>query len=71
MSGDQITPAAKILAICDAYDSMVSGERAERPQMADERARAVLLRQAGRAYDEKLVWLFFNRVLPPAIGGVS
>jgi len=71
LSGDQITPAAKILAICDAYDSMVSGERAERPQMADERARAVLLRQAGRAYDEKLVWLFFNRVLPPAIGGVS
>jgi putative two-component system response regulator len=65
LSGDQISPAAKILAICDAYDSMVSGERAERPQMADERARAVLLRQAGRAYDEKLVWLFFNKVLPP------
>ena len=44
LSGDQISAAAKILAICDAYDSMVSGERAERPHMADERARAVLLR---------------------------
>jgi putative two-component system response regulator len=63
LSGDRISPPAKILAICDAYDSMVSGERAERPQMADERARAVLLRQAGRAYDEKLVWLLFNKVL--------
>jgi putative two-component system response regulator len=63
LSGDRISSPAKILAICDAYDSMVSGERAERPQMADERARAVLLRQAGRAFDEKLVWLLFNKVL--------
>jgi putative two-component system response regulator len=63
LSGEQISATAKILAICDAYDSMVSGERAERPQMAEERARAVLLRQAGRAYDEKLVWLFFNKVV--------
>jgi len=44
---------------------MVSGERAERPHMADERARAVMQRQAGRAFDEKLVWLFFNQVLGP------
>jgi putative two-component system response regulator len=65
LSGDQISPSARILAICDAYDSMVGGERAERPQMADERARVVLLRQAGRAYDEKLVSLFFNKVLAP------
>ncbi|HEY1455123.1 MAG TPA: response regulator [Candidatus Dormibacteraeota bacterium] len=63
LSGDSIPAPAKILAICDAYDSMVSGERAERPQMADERARAVLLRQAGRAYDENLVRLFFDTVL--------
>jgi len=42
LSGDAISGLAKILAICNAYDSMVSGERAERPQMADERARAVL-----------------------------
>jgi putative two-component system response regulator len=63
LAGDEISASAKILAICDAYDSMVCGERAERPQMAEERARAVLLRQAGRAYDEKLVWLFFNKVL--------
>jgi putative two-component system response regulator len=66
LTGDQISPSARILAICDAYDSMVGGERAERPQMADERARVVLLRQAGRAYDEKLVWLFFNKVLTPS-----
>ncbi len=66
LTGEQIPAPARILAICDAYDGMVSGERAERPQMADERARAVLLRQAGRAYDEKLVWLFFNKVLATA-----
>ena len=71
LSGDQISSQAKILAICDAYDSMVGGERAERPQMADERARAVLLKQAGRAYDEKLVWLFFNKVLPAPVAGIS
>ena len=71
LSGEQISPAARILAICDAYDSLVSGERAERPQMADDRARAVLLRQSGRAYDEKLVWLLFNKVLPPVSSPVS
>lgn len=65
LRGDRISPAAKILAICDAYDSMVSGERSERPPMADDRARAVLTRQAGRAYDEKLMSLFFDKVLPP------
>ena len=73
LSGDAISGPAKILASCEAYDSMVSGERAERPQMADERARAVLLRQAGRAFDEKLVWLFFNKVLQepkPAVAGL-
>lgn len=64
LRGDEISPAAKILAICDAYDSMVSGERSERPPMADDRARAVLTHQAGRAYDEELVWLFFNKILP-------
>ena len=67
LSGEQIPAPARVLAICDAYDSMVSGERAERPQMAEERARAVLTRQAGRAYDEKLVWLLFNKVLPQPI----
>src|SRR5437660_1187095 len=71
LSGEEISHAARILAICDAYDSLVSGERAERPQMADERARAVLLRQSGRAYDEKLVWLLFNKVLPPVSSPVS
>lgn len=62
-TGDQISVGARILAICDAYDSLVSGERATRPQMAEERARAVLLRQAGHAYDEGLVRLLFNSVL--------
>ena len=51
LSGEAIPAASRIIAICDAYDSLVSGERAERPQMADERARAVMFRQAGRAYD--------------------
>jgi putative two-component system response regulator len=63
LSGEQISRPARILAICDAYDSMVSGERAQRPQMNDERARAVMLRQAGRAFDERLVRLLFDTVL--------
>lgn len=66
LTGEQISLAARILAVCDAYDSLISGERAARPQMADDRARAVLLRQAGRAYDEKLVWLLFNKVFSPS-----
>lgn len=66
LTGDQISLQARILAICDAYDSLISGERAARPQMADERARAVLLGQAGRAYDEKLVSLLLNRVFTPS-----
>jgi putative two-component system response regulator len=64
LSGDSIPVASRIIAICDAYDSLVSGDRAERPQMAAERARAVMFRQAGRAYDDKLVWLFFEKVVP-------
>jgi putative two-component system response regulator len=63
LSGDQISAPARILAICDAYDSLVSGDRAERPRMTQEKARAVMTRQSGRAYDERLVTLFFEGVL--------
>jgi len=66
LRGDQISTSAKILAICDAFDSMVSGERAERPQMAVERARAVLMRQSGHAFDTDLVKLFFDTVVSPS-----
>ncbi len=68
LSGEAIPAAARVVAICDAYDSLVSGERAERPQMAAERARAVLMRQAGHAYDERLVRLFLEQVLPAENG---
>ena len=68
LAGDAIPLAARILAICDAYDSLVQGERSERPRMADERARAVLVRQAGRAYDGRLLDLFLKKVRPPGAG---
>lgn len=63
LEGAQISMPARILAICDAYDSMVSGERVERPQMAMERAKAVMVRLAGTSYDQDLVSLFFDSVV--------
>lgn len=65
LSGDQISEPARIVAICDAYDALVSGERADRPPMPYERARAVMERLSGTAYDGRLVQLFFEQVAPP------
>jgi putative two-component system response regulator len=67
LSGDAIPAPARILAICDAYDSMVNGSREQRPRMADDKARAVLARQAGSAYDQKLVALFLDQVAPQLV----
>ena len=64
LAGEQIEIGARVLAICDAYDAMVAGDREARPAMAAEKARAVLTHQSGRAFDAQLVTLFLDRVQP-------
>lgn len=71
LAGDAIPEPARVLAICDAYDSMVGGDRAERPRMAEDRARAVLARQAGSAFDRRLVGLFLGSVLQASAASES
>ncbi len=55
--GPAIPLLARILAVVDSYDAMTS-DRAYRPGMSDEAARAELKRVAGRQLDERLVAAF-------------
>lgn len=59
ISGDGISELAKILAICDSYDAMVS-YRVYQPQRSSAEACKELLRQADARFDGKLVRLFLD-----------
>ena len=57
LKGDQIPLAARIVAICDAFDAMVNA-RPYRPAMGEEHALQALEQGAGRQWDPALVELF-------------
>lgn len=57
LAGDQIPLGARIVAIADAYDAMLS-PRPYRPALTPEKARQTLLAGAGRQWDASLVSLF-------------
>jgi diguanylate cyclase (GGDEF)-like protein/putative nucleotidyltransferase with HDIG domain len=59
---DQIPLGARILAIADYYDSLVS-TRSYRPAMSGDAAEDVLLHESGKALDPELVAVFL-RMLP-------
>jgi putative two-component system response regulator len=61
MHGDRIPLAARIVAICDAYDAMTS-DRPYRPGRAAAEAAAILRDGAGSQWDEELVHLFLDQV---------
>lgn len=64
LHGEDIPLPARIVAICDAYDSMVS-DRPYRRAMTPARAAAVLREGAGSQWDAQLVTLFLQRVFEP------
>ena len=57
LAGDQIPLGARIVAIADAYDAMLS-QRPYRPALTPEKAQQTLLAGAGRQWDASLVSLF-------------
>jgi two-component system, cell cycle response regulator len=62
LEGAEIPLAARIIAICDAYDAMTS-HRPYRQAMTPEAAAAELRRTAGSQFDPALVEIFISRVL--------
>ena len=71
LEGDDIPLAARIVAVCDAYDAMIS-DRPYRCAMPSAEAAHTLQAEAGFQWDPRLVRLFMATVLhqpPAAIGG--
>ena len=60
LAGDQIPLGARIVAIADAYDAMLSS-RPYRPALTPEKAQQTLLAGAGREWDAALVSWFVDR----------
>jgi diguanylate cyclase (GGDEF)-like protein len=63
LAGDSIPLEASILAVADAYEAMTA-DRAYRPSMGEEAARAELEAGAGTQFDARVVWAFLQ-VLEP------
>lgn len=64
LKGEEIPLGSRIIAIADAYDSMVSN-RAYRNSLSPEQAIEILKQGAGKQFDPNLVQLFIN-ILPDA-----
>ena len=63
LAGEAIPIGARIVAVCDAYDAMVS-DRIYRPGMEPEAAHAELRRCAGTQFDPAVVEAFTAAVAP-------
>jgi two-component system cell cycle response regulator len=61
LGGDRIPMGARIIAVCDAYDAMVS-ERPYRPTLTPEEALAELARHSGGQFDPVVVAAFRDAV---------
>jgi two-component system cell cycle response regulator len=69
--GEQIPLAARIIAICDAYEAMTS-PRVYQPAVSAQQALAELASGAGSQFDPKLTELFIELVLnDPALAGYT
>jgi two-component system, cell cycle response regulator len=63
LKGEEIPLAARLIAICDAYDAMTS-DRPYRNALTPDAAAAELRRTAGSQFDPTIVEIFIERVLP-------
>jgi HD-GYP domain-containing protein (c-di-GMP phosphodiesterase class II) len=64
LSGAEIPLAARIVAVCDAYEAITS-ERCYRSARTDDEARAVLLEEAGHQFDPVVVGAFLEELDRP------
>ena len=63
LKGEEITLLAKILSVADTYDAMTS-ERPYRAGLPQQSALAELRRCAGTQFDEEIVAVFCEKVVP-------
>jgi len=61
LEGEGIPLGARIIAVCDAYDAMVS-DRAYRPALSHRQALDELQRCAGTQFDPRVVRAFVSAV---------
>ncbi|MDD2370400.1 MAG: PAS domain S-box protein [Firmicutes bacterium] len=61
LKGDNIPIEARIIAIADAFDAMIS-ERAYRPKLSKEEAILEIEKQAGKQFDPEIVEIFVNSI---------
>ena len=64
LSGEEIPLAARIVAVCDAYEA-ITGDRCYREARSDEAARAELRREAGHQFDPAVVAAFLDELDQP------
>jgi diguanylate cyclase (GGDEF)-like protein len=64
LSGEQIPLAARIVAVCDAYDA-ITDNRCYRDARSEEEARAELLREAGGQFDPNVVAALLDELDAP------
>jgi len=65
LRGEDVPLGSRIIAVCDAYDAMVS-DRPYRPKLESEEALAELRRCAGTQFDPRVVRVFCD-VLPEVV----
>ena len=63
LSGDEIPIGARIIAVCDAFDAMVSSKPYRR-SLDSSQALGELQRCSGTQFDPRLVELFCEQVFP-------
>lgn len=64
LQAEDIPLAARIVSICDVYQSLVS-QRAYRTAYTSHFACSYMLSESGKAFDASLLDLFFEKVLSP------
>ncbi|HEV7174376.1 MAG TPA: HD-GYP domain-containing protein, partial [Solirubrobacteraceae bacterium] len=70
LCGEEIPLAARIVAVCDAYEAITS-ERCYRAARSNEEARAVLLDEAGHQFDPVVVEAFLEELVRPEPAAVA
>jgi HD-GYP domain-containing protein (c-di-GMP phosphodiesterase class II) len=64
LGGEEIPLAARIVAVCDAYEAITS-DRCYRRARSTEVARKELIREAGRQFDPQVVAAFLEELEQP------